>query len=63
MVLLVLLLCGAGVDRCPRCYSKEFCGTHRYAEAHHCTHDYGKSHREHIRKENPLMKTPKLKKV
>lgn len=45
-----------------RC-NKEYCVTHRLAEAHECTFDYRSHGRKIIEKENPLVIAPKNNKI
>lgn len=40
-----------------------FCGAHRYAEAHSCTHDYKAEGKATIARNNPLVVATKLPKI
>ncbi|UYV81914.1 ZFAND4 [Cordylochernes scorpioides] len=53
-----------GLATCYTCRcGKEFCSTHRYAEAHDCTYDYKSEGRRHLHVAHPPVKAPKLPKI
>ncbi|EEC10904.1 hypothetical protein IscW_ISCW008021 [Ixodes scapularis] len=45
-----------------RC-GKNFCAAHRYAELHHCSHDYKTEGRHILQRNNPVVKASKLPKI
>lgn len=45
-----------------RC-GNNFCATHRYAELHHCSHDYKTEGRHILQRNNPVIKASKLPKI
>lgn len=45
-----------------RC-GNNFCATHRYAELHHCSHDYKTEGRHILQRNNPVVKASKLPEI
>ena len=40
-----------------------FCGQHRYAESHNCTHDYKSEGRQKLADSNPVVQAAKVQKI